>query len=272
MFNTHLAQCHAACRSFWLNYGPCAVSIERYYINYACRFRWRLSMCMATNLFLIKPTPIPLTVHPSQRTPAALELRLHSESDVSVCRSLLESARRHRLPRPPLELFAERHGAGNAAKYQRHCGAAPAGHCHCGGKQRPGARPPLACSTSPPHPPSACMLHAQAIAAHLHGTQLLRARAVDRRWRNIVNGLLTTIFISPRVWCSEPRARSQQLAHVFRGLRTVQVRQACRQGMSMRHTTVPACLRFMSWAALQSSIRPGRPSMPNNTLCTTKAQ
>lgn len=202
---------------------------------------------------------------------AALELRLHSANDVFICRSLLERSR-HRLPRPPLELFAERHGADKAAKDQRHCGAAPAGHCHCGGKQRPGARPPLACSTSPPHPPSACTLHAQAIAAHLHGTQLLRARAVDRRWRNIVNGLLTTIFISPRVWCSEPRARSQQLAHVFRGLRTVQVRQACRQGMSMQHTAVPACLRFMSWAALQSSIRPVRPSMPNNTLCTTRAQ
>lgn len=63
----------------------------------------------------------------------------------------------------------------------------------------------------------------QAIANHLTGTQLLRARQVDRRWRSILTSMVRTVIISPRIWADAPRQRSQKLADTFTGVQSIQL-------------------------------------------------
>jgi hypothetical protein len=63
----------------------------------------------------------------------------------------------------------------------------------------------------------------QLVARYLYGTQILRARAVDKRWRAAVSNTVRTVIVSPRHWDFSPRNRSYALAKVFKGLHCVQV-------------------------------------------------
>jgi hypothetical protein len=75
----------------------------------------------------------------------------------------------------------------------------------------------------------ACLLPSQAIASCLFGTQLLRARSVDKRWNSIIANIVRTVIISPRVWALEG-GKSEMLARTFPGIQSVQVgsmRVAC---------------------------------------------
>ncbi|GAX77422.1 hypothetical protein CEUSTIGMA_g4867.t1 [Chlamydomonas eustigma] len=63
----------------------------------------------------------------------------------------------------------------------------------------------------------------QLVARYLHGTQLLRARAVDKRWRAAISNTIRTVVVSPRQWADSPRNRSQALAQAFKGVNCVQI-------------------------------------------------
>ncbi|KAG1657960.1 hypothetical protein FOA52_004731 [Chlamydomonas sp. UWO 241] len=63
----------------------------------------------------------------------------------------------------------------------------------------------------------------ETIAYYLYGTQLLRARLVDKRWSDILKPLVRTLVVSPREWASNPRARSEALVSTFTGVQVVQV-------------------------------------------------